>query len=372
MADDPRRGTDLGSDLDSVLNLREFEPPARRLIEPAAWDYVAGGAGDEVSLARNETAFRSLTFRPRVLVDVSDVNPSASFLGRPTRLPIGIAPMAFQHYAHPDAEPASARAASRAGALMCLSTMSSRSIEDVAAASDEAGGGARWFQLYVHRDRSVSASLVARAAASGYHAIVVTVDLPIAGVRQRDTRNAFGYPTVFGNFGHPQAEDADQRPLAEVIGGFNDASLSWDDLAWLRGLSPLPLVVKGILTPEDAALAVEHGAAGIVVSNHGGRQLDRTPAAIEVLAEIVDSVAGRAEVYLDGGVRRAVDVLASMALGADGVFIGRPMSYALAVGGEAGVARAFEIIERELRIDMALLGVTRLDQVGRQHIRQRA
>lgn len=360
------------AELATILNLREFEPLARRLIEPAAFDYICGGAGDEISLARNETAFRRITFLPRVLLDVSGVDPSGSFLGRPTRLPIGIAPMAFQHYAHADAEPASARAASRAGALMCLSTMSSRSIEDVAAAGDEAGGGVRWFQLYVHRDRAVSAGLVARAEASGYHAIVVTVDLPIAGVRERDVRNAFGYPDVFGNFGHAPAQDADGRPLAEVIGGFNDASLSWEDLPWLRGLSRLPLVVKGILTAEDAALAVEHGAAGIVVSNHGGRQLDRTPAAIEVLAEVVDAVAGRAEVYLDGGVRRAVDVLASIALGAHGVFIGRPMTYALAAGGEAGVARAFEIIDRELRIDMALLGVTGLEQLGRQHIRQRA
>jgi 4-hydroxymandelate oxidase len=358
----------LGSDLDSVVNLAEFEALARRLVEPAAFDYICGGAGDELTLAANEAAFHSLTFRPRVLVDVSDVDPSTSFLGRPTRLPIGIAPMAFQHYAHPDAELASARAASRAGALLCLSTMSSRSIEDVATAGDDAGGGPRWFQLYVHRDRSVSEDLVARAHAAGYDAIVVTVDLPIAGLRERDTRNAFGYPDVFGNFSRPVRADPDERPLAEVIGGFNDASLTWDDLTRLRGLSPLPLVVKGILTDEDAALAVDRGAAGIIVSNHGGRQLDRTPAAIEVLAEVVDSVAGRAEVYLDGGVRRGIDVLASMALGADGVFIGRPMAYALAAGGEAGVGRAFEILDRELRIDMALLGVTRLDQLGREHI----
>jgi len=357
------------TDLAAILSLREFEAPARRLIEPAAFDYICGGAGEELTLADNEAAFHRLKLRPRVLVDVSDVDPSASFLGRPTRLPVGIAPMAFQHYAHPHAELASARAASRAGALMCVSTMSSCSIEDVAAAGDGAGGGARWFQLYVHRDRSVSADLVARAHAAGCEAIVVTADLPIAGLRERDRRNGFGYPETFGNLGPPVAAASDERPLAEVIGGFNDASLSWDDLAWLRGLSPLPLVVKGILTAEDAALAVEHGAAAVIVSNHGGRQLDRTPAAIEVLSEVVDAVAGRAEVYLDGGVRRAVDVLASVALGAHGVFIGRPMAYALAVGGEAGVARAFEIIDRELRIDMALLGVTRLEQLGRQHIR---
>jgi isopentenyl diphosphate isomerase/L-lactate dehydrogenase-like FMN-dependent dehydrogenase len=263
--------------------------------------------------------------------------------------------MAYQHFAHAEAEVATGRAAARAGALFCLSTMSSRSLEEVAAAADEAGGGPRWFQLYVHRDRALAADLVARAEAAGFGAVALTVDLPIAGVRERDTRNRFDYPQQFGNFGRPEQVSA-------VIGGFNDASLSWADLPWLRGLSQLPLVVKGILTAEDAVLAVENGAAGVVVSNHGGRQLDRVPASIDVLRE--------AEVYLDGGVRRAVDVLTALALGARGVFIGRPFGYALAVGGEAGVARALELIGDELRTDMALMGVTAVEEVGPGHVRR--
>lgn len=360
------------AELGTIVNLADFEKLAARRMERAAFDYVAGGAGDEVTLARNEVAFRGRTLRPRVLVDVSSIDTSADWLGSRLRLPVGVAPMAFQHFAHPDAETATARAAARAGALLCLSTMSSRSLEEVAAAADEAGGGPRWFQLYVHRDRAVSRDLVARAAAAGYTAIVLTVDLPVAGGRERDVRNTLAYPHVFGNFTFPPGAregTPHEAPLAVVIGGFNDASLSWDVLSWLRGVTSLPIIVKGILTGEDGALAVEHGAAAIIVSNHGGRQLDRVPAAVDVLAEVVASVGGRAEVYLDGGVRRGVDVLVSLALGARGVFVGRPMTFALAGGGEAGVARALELIEAELRTDMALLGVTRLADIRPGHLR---
>jgi 4-hydroxymandelate oxidase len=280
-----------------------------------------------------------------------------------------MAPVAFQHFAHSEAELAGARAAARAGALFCLSTLSSRSLEDVAAAGDQAGGGPRWFQLYVHRDRGRTAELVQRAAVAGYRAIVVTVDLPVGGNRERDRRNRLAYPQVFGNFdwtagGSPGADG----PLAASVGAFTASDLTWDDLSWLGGLSALPLLVKGVLTGEDGALAVESGTAGVVVSNHGGRQLDRTPATIDVLAEVVDAVAGRGEVYLDGGVRRAVDVLTAVALGARGVLVGRPFIYALAVGGEAGVSRAFEIMAAELNSDMALLGVTALDQLTREHV----
>jgi isopentenyl diphosphate isomerase/L-lactate dehydrogenase-like FMN-dependent dehydrogenase len=301
-----------------------------------------------------------------VLVDVSAISTATEFLGAPVALPVAMAPVALQHFAHPDAEPAAASAAARAGAQFCLSTVSSRSLEDVAAAADDAGGGPRWFQLYVHRHRQRAAELVARAAAAGFRAIVVTADLPVAGNRERDRRNRLAYPQSFGNF--EWAAGAHDDPIAATIGAFTDSTLTWDDLAWLRGLSDLPLIVKGVLTGADAQLAVEHGAAGIVVSNHGGRQLDRTPATIDVLAEVVDAVAGRAEVYLDGGVRRGVDVLTALALGARGVLIGRPFIYALAAAGEAGVARAFDILAAELATDMALLGVTALHQVGREHI----
>jgi 4-hydroxymandelate oxidase len=361
--------TETAPDLAAILNLRDFEDHARRGLERAAFDYIAGGGGDERTLAENERAFARYQLRPRVLVDVSAVEPACEFLGRPLSMPVGTAPMAFQHFAHPDAELATARAAARAGALFCLSTMSSRSMEDVARAADDAGGGPRWFQLYVHRDRALSAELVQRADAAGFSAIVVTVDLPVASVRERDVRNRLGYPQVFGNFGPRDGQAAGEKPLAAVIGGFNDASFSWGDLGWLRGLTRLPLVIKGILTGEDAVLAVEHGVAGVIVSNHGGRQLDRSPPAIDVLAEVVEAVAGRAEVFLDSGVKRGVDVLTALALGARGVFIGRPLGYALAVGGEAGVLRALEILAAELRIDMALLGVTSPGELGRAHVR---
>jgi isopentenyl diphosphate isomerase/L-lactate dehydrogenase-like FMN-dependent dehydrogenase len=358
------------SELDDVTRLDDFEPLARARMGAAELDYVAGGAGDEVTLADNVAAFRRWRLRPRVLIDVSEVDTSTMLLDAPVALPVAMAPVAFQHFAHADAEPASARAAARAGALFCLSTVSSRSLEEVAAAADAAGGAgaARWFQLYVHRNRERAAELVARAAAAGYRAIVVTADLPLAGNRERDRRNALAYPQSFGNF--EWAAGAGDDPIAATIGAFTDATLTWHDLAWLRSLTALPIIVKGILTAEDGALAMEHGAAGVVVSNHGGRQLDRTPATIDVLAEVVDAVAGRGEVYLDGGVRRGVDVLTALALGARGVLIGRPLVYALAAGGEAGVARAFEILAAELRTDMALLGVTRLDQLTRAHVAQ--
>jgi len=349
-------------DLARIRNLRDFEALAAERLERSAFDYIAGGAGDERTLVDNVRAFARYRLRPNVLRDVSMIDAATSFLGQPVSLPVGTAPMAYQHFAHPEAEAATSRAAARSGVLFCLSTMSSRPLEEVAAAADEAGGGPRWFQLYVHRDRSLSADLVARAQTAGYSAIALTVDLPVAGLRERDEHNRFAYPQQFGNFVRPEQ-------VAAVVGGFNDASLSWDDLAWLRGLSGLPLVVKGILTGEDGALAVEHGASGIVVSNHGGRQLDRTPASVDVLAEVVDAVDGRAEVYLDGGVCRGVDVLTALALGARGVFVGRPLAYALAVGGEAGVARALELMGAELRTDMALLGVTRVEDIGRDHVR---
>lgn len=358
------------SDLSGVVTLADFERLAAERLDGPTFEYIAGGAGDEVTLADNRAAFGRWRLRPRVLTDVSAVDTTATLLGSRLRLPVGLAPMAFQHFAHADAELASARATARAGGLFCLSTMSSRSIEDVAAAADAAGGGPRWFQLYVHRDRRSSEELVRRAAVAGYTALVVTVDLPVAGRRERDLRNAFAYPQVFGNFPPPPAASGEEAPLAAVVGGFNDAALSWSDLAWLRGLSSMPLVVKGILTGDDGALAVEHGAAAVVVSNHGGRQLDRAPATIDVLAEVVDAVAGRAEVYLDSGVRRGVDILTALALGARGVFVGRPMQYALAVGGEDGVRQAFDILATELATDMALLGVRRLGELGPGHVRR--
>jgi 4-hydroxymandelate oxidase len=357
-------------DLPTVVNLADFEALAAERMERAVFDYIAGGAGDEITLVDNIAAWRRWRLRPRVLVDVSAIDTSTTWLGAKVALPVGVAPMAFQHFAHADAELATARAAARAGVVICLSTLSSRTIEEVAAAR-----APRWFQLYVHRDRGVSAELVARAERAGYSALVVTVDLPIAGRRERDFRNALRYPQVFANF-DPRLSTAGSTEeggsLGAVIGGFNDDSLSWADFEWLRGLSTMPLVIKGILAVEDAVMAVEHGAAAIVVSNHGGRQLDRTPATIDVLPEVVDAVAGRAEIYLDGGVRRGVDVLTALAVGAKGVFIGRPFFFALAAAGQAGVSRALELIGAEVHNDMALLGVTAVGHVGVNFVRRPA
>jgi isopentenyl diphosphate isomerase/L-lactate dehydrogenase-like FMN-dependent dehydrogenase len=358
------------SDLAQARRLDDFESLARARMGRPEHDYIAGGADDELTMADNRAALRRWRLRPRVLVDVKTVDASTSFLGQPVSLPAGIAPMAFQHFADADAELATARAAAAAGVLFCLSTMSSRALEEVAEAADEAGSAPRWFQLYVHRDRRRSEELVRRAAAAGYSAIVLTVDFPVAGNRERDLRNGLPYPQAFGNFEVSPAEVTD-GVLAAVIGGFTDATLSWDDIDWLRGLSDLPIVIKGILSGEDAEQAVERGVAGIVVSNHGGRQLDRLPATIDVLPEVVQAVDGRAEVYLDSGISRGTDVLVALALGARGVFVGRPIFFALGAGGEQGVSRALDLLGAEVRRDMALLGVTDPAQLVREHLWRR-
>jgi isopentenyl diphosphate isomerase/L-lactate dehydrogenase-like FMN-dependent dehydrogenase len=351
VADDP---------IGRIVSLAEFEGMAERLLDRASFDYIAGGSGEEITLRDNVAAFRRRRLRPRVLVDVSEVDLSTELLGQRVEVPFGVAPMAFQHLAHDDAEVAMARAARSAGAMFCLSTLSSVPLETVALAA-----GDRWFQLYVHRDRAVSRELVARAEAAGYTAIVFTVDLPVAGYRERDLRNDLSYPQRFGNF---QAEGTTGRPLLEVIGGFNERGLTWPDVEWLRGLTRLPVVIKGVMTGEDAALAVDHGAAGVWVSNHGGRQLDRAFASIDVFDEVVTAVDGRAEIYLDSGVRRGTDVAIALAMGAKAAFIGRPMGLALAVGGEAGAARGLELVAAELRITMALLGATSVGSLHRRMV----
>jgi isopentenyl diphosphate isomerase/L-lactate dehydrogenase-like FMN-dependent dehydrogenase len=343
-----------------IVNIMDYEALAHAQLPRDAFDYVMGGAGDEVTMNENVAAFARRRLLPRVLVDVSDIDTSTTFLGVPVRLPVGFAPTAMHGWLHVDGEVASARATTDAGALFCASTMSSRSLEEIASA-----GGPKWFQLYVHRDRSISEDMVKRAAASDYGAVVLTVDLPVIGLRERDLRARPHMPhlQVFGNFPGVAEEQLD-----DVISHAHDRSLTWEFLDWLSGVSDLPLAVKGILSSEDARLAVDRGAAGIVVSNHGGRQLDRVPATIDVLEEIVDAVGGRAEIYLDGGVRRATDVITSLALGARGVFVGRPFLYALAVDGEEGVRRAFELLGTELERDMALLGTPRLDDITRAHV----
>ena len=344
----------------SPIRVADFERLARDRVEPSALDYIAGGSWDEVTLRENEAAFARRRLLPRVLTDVSSIDPSVELLGGPVGLPVGLAPTAFGAFAHAEGECAAAAAAFRAGVVYCLSTLSSRSMEDVATAN---GDGPRWFQLYVSPDRGVTRALLARVGAAGYRAIVLTVDLPVPGYRERDIANRLRAPAEFGNL-----DVAGRQDLLAFLATFNDASLSWDDLAWIRSSTELPIAVKGILAPDDARLAVEHGAAAVWVSNHGGRQLDRAPAAIDMLEPVADAVAGRAEIYLDGGVRRGVDVLTALALGARAVFVGRPYLYALAYGGVEGVSSMLRLIRAELVAAMALLGVRRPADVSRAHL----
>jgi 4-hydroxymandelate oxidase len=336
------------------LNLSDYEEFARERLPRMVYDYYAGGAGDEVSLRENELAWARVRLRPRVLVDVSACDLRTTVLGQPVSMPLLTAPCGANVLAHPEGELAVARAAAAAGVIQVLSTLSGHSLEDVAAAAD----GPRWFQLYCYRDRGITRELVARAEAAGFLAVCVTVDVPVLGHRERDARNRFRLPPHlrFANIRQQIEEDADGSALLQYVSDQFDASLTWESLDWLRGITRLPIVVKGILAAEDARLAVGHGVAGICVSNHGGRQLDGVLATCDALPEVVDVVGGEAEIYVDGGIRRGVDVLKALALGARAVLIGRPYLWALAVDGEAGVRRVLHLFHSELERSLALAG----------------
>jgi 4-hydroxymandelate oxidase len=340
-----------------LLNLAELEPLARERLSPLAYDYYASGADDEHTLRRNVEAYRELSLHYRVLVDVSRVSCATSVLGIPVELPIFIAPTAFHRLAHPDGEIATARAAAAAGSLFTLSTLSNTRVEDLMAQTS----GPVWFQLYVYKDRAATADLVARVEAAGVRALVLTVDAPRLGRRERDVRNRFALPGGLRVENMHGSRGAVAPPLAEsglaaYFSSLIDPSLSWDDLSWLRSITRLPVIIKGLVRADDAARAVAAGAHGVVVSNHGGRQLDTSPATIEVLPRIAEAVDGRAEVLLDGGVRRGTDVVKALALGARAVLIGRPALWGLSLGGEAGVAAVLAMLRSELELAMALCG----------------
>jgi isopentenyl diphosphate isomerase/L-lactate dehydrogenase-like FMN-dependent dehydrogenase len=347
------------------VNLHDLEAIARDALPAGAFAYYSGGAGDEHTLRANVEAYARRRLRPRMLVDVRDVDPSVELLGRRYALPFGIAPTAQHGLAHPDGECATARAASAAGVLMCASTSSSRSLEEIAAAS---GDGPRWFQLYTQDDAGPrTEALVHRAEDAGYAAIALTVDLAVSGRRERELYAGFELGGLrFGNFaGDAEAIERWDKQFRQVV---VPPMFTWRDLAWLRGVTTLPIILKGILTAEDAVLAVEHGVDAIWVSNHGGRQLDRVPASIDALEEVVTAVGGRAEVYVDGGVRRGIDVVTALALGARAAFVGRPILYALAADGEQGVSRALRLLADEVRNAMALLGTPDVASVTRAHV----
>jgi len=338
---------------------------AKSLLNKLAFDYYASGAHDEITLKRNCEAYQELSLKYKVLVDVSKRDLSSALLGQRVSMPICVAPMAMQRLAHPDGELAMTRAAGNAGTIMILSTLSTHSIEEVAANAT----GPIWFQLYIYKDRGITRSLVQRAQDAGCKALVLTVDSPQLGRRERDVRNRFRLPDGLElknllPFGHQDlpAELADSG-LAAYIHSLYDASLSWKDLDWLMSLSKLPLVIKGIARADDAKRAIERGASAIVVSNHGGRQLDTAIATIEALPEIAEAVGISAEIYVDGGIRRGTDIVKAIALGAKAVLIGRPALWGLAAGGEQGALRVLQILKEELDLAMALCGCPTISDI---------
>ncbi len=341
-----------------VLNLHELEALARARLPQLAWDYYSSGADDEHCVRRNVAAFEQIPLHYRVLIDVARRELATTALGQPIALPILVAPTAFHRLAHPDGELATVRGAGDASTIFVLSTLSNTAVEHVVAAAT----GPVWFQLYVYRDRGATEALVNRVEAAGCRALVLTVDAPVLGRRERDVRNRFTLPAglrienMFASgYGH-LPEVAGDSGLAAYVAQQLDPALTWDAITWLRSITKLPVVVKGIVRADDARRAIEAGAAGIVVSNHGGRQLDASPATIDVLAPIADAVAGRGEIFVDGGIRRGSDVVKALALGARAVLVGRPVLWGLAAGGREGVATALGILRRELDAAMALCG----------------
>ena len=315
------------------MQLPDLEARAREVLDPAAFDYISGGADDELTLTDNAQAWDRWRFRPRVLRDVSGVDLSTTVLGHPVTTPILLAPTAYHRLAHPEGECATARAAAATGAAMIVSTMASVPLEDVSAA---APGALLWFQLYVHVDRAVTVSLVRRAEAAGYQALVVTVDTPVLGRRRRDGEGGFSLPPGV-QAANLVASGVDHTNLAHYASSSFDPSLTPEAISWLCAQTRLPVVVKGVLRGDDAATCIDAGAAAIIVSNHGGRQLDGAIATADALPDVVAEVAGRGEVYVDGGIRRGTDVLRALALGARAVLLGRSAVWGLALGGADGV-----------------------------------
>ncbi len=353
------------------VNVLEFEALARECIDRHAFDFIAGGADDEVTLGTNRTAYEHIVFRPRVLVDVSTVDTSTEILGRRIALPVLLAPTAFQTMVHPDGELATARAAAEAGTVMVVSTLASCTVEEVGAAA----AGPKWFQLYCYKEKRVTEELVKRAEAAGYEAICLTVDVPRLGRREQDFRNVFALPpgilpkNFAGTADLAKVSPAEHGSIvAAYVAGLLDDGLTWDDVAWLKSITSLPVWVKGILTHEDATMSAEAGVDGIIVSNHGGRQLDGSPATIDVLPEIREAVGEEIPLLVDGGIRRGTDVVKALALGAQGVLIGRPYLWGLGVGGQSGVAWVLEMLRVEIELAMALCGCPTVEDVTRRHV----
>jgi 4-hydroxymandelate oxidase len=338
------------------VDLSELESAAAEALPPHTFALLADAAGEGLTARWNEEAFRTWRLAPRVLRDVSAVDTTLDLLGSPVSCPVGIAPLPRMASVHPDGERGLARAAADRGVVFCAATNSTVPLEDLVI-----GGAPAWFQLYAHRDLGITADLVARAVSAGYRAIVITLDRPVPGAKTSETRKS--------------ADPADYPNLAryggaEIVTDRYDATFTWKRLADLRADCPVPVIVKGVLDAEDARLAIEHGCEGVWVSNHGGRQLDQAIPGLEVLEEVVEVVAGQGEVLLDGGVRRGIDVLIALALGARAVLVGRPLAYALATGGQPGVSEALTQFQAHLAHAMALVGAPSLSDLDRRQVRR--
>ena len=333
--------------IEKLLSLYDFEGEAHTRISPAAWDRIAGGAADELTLRWNREAYDRLRLNPRVLVDVSKIDTRVNLLGAELPFPILLAPTGGQGFIHPEGDVAAARGAAAARATYVISSSASMPVEDIA----KRAGGTVWFQLYVQKDRGFTRELVRRAEDAGCRALCVTVDSPTFGMRNREARSSGQLPA---------------RQLPNLQGrDYLDPSLTWKDIDWLRGFARRPVLLKGILNPDDAVLAVKAGVAGVIVSNHGARNLDTVPATIDALPRIVEQVAGRVPVIVDGGIRRGTDVIKALALGANAVQVGRPYLWGLGVAGAEGVTRVVEILRKELELAMALMGRPTVKSIDR-------
>lgn len=346
-----------------IASLSDYEAYAQARIEPGAWAYINGGAGDEWTLRENVAAFTRLPLRTRVLRPMRGASTALSLFGCDMTAPILIAPMAFHGLVHPDGEAATALAVAATGTTLVVSTQASQPIEQIAASAP----GAPWFQLYIQPDRAFTERLVARAEAAGYRALVLTVDAPVNGVRNTEARAGFALPPHIRSVNLEGMRTPPPGPDGALLFGtpLLESVPDWQDMAWLRSLTRLPILLKGIVDPEDARRALDCGIDGLIVSNHGGRTLDGVPAAIDLLPAIARSVNGQVPVLMDGGVRRGTDVLRALALGASAVLVGRPILHALATAGALGVAHALRVLRAEFELAMALTGCRTLDEIDK-------
>ena len=352
---------------DPLASVSDFERAARARMSAMAWEYVSGGAGDEQTLTWNTNAYADIRLRSRVLVDVSTLDTSVQLFGRTLPHPILLAPTAYHKLVHPDGESETARGAAAAGSTMIVSSFATERIDHVAQSAPDAS---LWFQLYVQPDRGFTRALVQRAEAAGCQALCLTVDTPVLGARHRETRIGFQLPAGLSranleSLSPATASSSHRPPEGAIYSEVLEPRLTWKDVAWLRSIASVPVLLKGVLDADDARQAVEAGADGLIVSNHGARNLDTVPATVTALPRVADAVAGRLPILLDGGIRRGTDVLKALALGATAVAIGRPYLYGLAVDGAAGVHRIVQILRTEFEMAMALTGRTSLTAVDR-------